>query len=181
MQAGGARDDNASQLAMPTPDMGPGMVDGQGVNAMVSIQQMRHNEGLVRSLVDLASSARERDQEIISKLQLQNDKMSNRQLDMIDLVEGMLTRKQERELTQAAYEEDKERKDKTLGVIMKYVMPAFAKEAGIEMPGDAAATIKDIFLRLPVETQNKIIADLPEIDGNKLLALMEGADTEATH
>ncbi len=179
MQAG-SRDDGAAQLGMPTPDMGHGG-DGMGVNAMVTIQQMRHNEGLVRALVDMAGSARERDQEIIGKLQVANDKMAGKHLDLVDLLEGMMTRKQERELAQQTYEEDKARKDKTLSVIMKFVMPAFAKEAGIDLPNDVATTVREIFLRLPEETQNQIISELPEPDGQKLLALMEGASTETNH
>lgn len=178
----GAREDNAATLGMPTPDMGPAGAESLNhAHTMVTIQQMRHNEGLVTALVDMASASRERDQAIIETLQSANDKMSHRQLDLIDLVEGMLTRKQERELTQQAYEEDKGRKDAVLAKVVKYILPAFAKEAGVPLPDDVATTVKEIFLRLPAATQTQIIEELPEVDGEKLLALMEGNTEETTH
>ncbi len=178
--AAGASDDTASSLAMPTPDMG-GMAGTElnHAHTMVTVQQMRHNEGLVRALVEMSMTSRERDQEIISKQQRQIDKMQDRQLDVIEMMEGMMSRSKERELTQQAYDEDKERKDKLLAKVTQLILPAMAKEAGVAVPEDVVETVRGIFLRLPDETQNKIIADLPKPDAEKLLELMEsGAETK---
>ena len=178
LQAKGSGDGSGAQLALTTPDMGQGMgADSLNhAHTMVTVQQMRHNEGLVTALVELAMTSRERDGEIIAKLQRDNDKMRDRQLDVIEMLEGMMTRKQEREIAHATYEEDKQRKDQVLAKITGFILPAMAKESGIKLPEDVAETVRQIFLRLSDDTQNQITKDLPEVDREKLLELMENSE-----
>jgi hypothetical protein len=181
MQAAGARDDATSHLALPTPDMGGmGAESLNHAHTMVTVQQMRHNEGFARALVELAMSSRERDADIIAKQQRQIDKYADRQLDVIEMMEGLMTRKQEREIAHATYEEDKHRKDQVLSKITQYILPAMAREAGVQLPEDVGESIKMIFLRLPEDTQSLIIKQLPEIDRAKLFEVLE-AEPETKH
>lgn len=149
-------------------------------HALVTTQQMRHTEALTRYVVELSMASRERDGQIIAVQQKQIDEMSKSRLDMTDMLEKMLSRSQERSLVQDKYDKEQGRKDKIMSTLLGFVLPEMARRAGVPLPEDVSNDIRLIFLKLPDEMQNEIMAALPEDDKDKLMDIFEGK-TETTH
>lgn len=182
----GAGGETVALLAAQTPDHDAAMIgqiplqDFGHPHAMVMGQQMRHNESLMRCCVDLAMSSRERDGQIIARQQHQIDKMADERHKLLDAAEQMYSRKQERELVQNSWDEDKSRKDAMLSRVLEMVLPEMARSAGLSLSGDVADEIKKLFLKLPEDVQSKVVSSLPKEDGKRLLDLFEGK-TETQH
>ncbi len=159
--------------------------------AMVASQQMRHTEALVRSIVDMSTRQSERDTQIIRQQQSAIDKHDGRYIQMLELVEDMHSRQAERELEAKKYDDDNNRKERLLSNLTKYVLPAIGLKAGALVGGkgkpaagdddDAktVAKIRAIFLNLPKETQDKVLADCTEEQKDTLLDAFVAAGEEA--
>ncbi len=167
---------NAEQLGHPT--------------AMVANQQMRHNEGLVRYMTEMSAMSRERDASIIRSLQASNDRHEDRNMQMMQLFETMCSKQLERELATKTYEDDRDRKERLMENLNKWVLPEIAKRVGVALPasdkssGEDSATmvadIRDIFLSLPDEMQNAFVAELEESKRDRLMSIFERAGTSAS-
>jgi hypothetical protein len=165
----------SSDLTVYPPENDPhGSSEFQSPHAMVTLQQMRHNEGLVRWIVELSRSASERDAQIMAAQQRQIDLMEDRRMDVVGMLEGMYSQRQERDLKQSKQDKDEARKDKLLRLVTNFVIPEMARRSGFTPPGDVAEEIKQIFMRLPEDTHTLILEQLPKPDRDKLLDLFEG-------
>lgn len=189
----------AAEIQLGTPDQDPlksNMPVGfETPHAMVTVQQMRHNEGLVRMLADVVMHSRQRDSETISALTRTVEKYQRDSMKTLELIEGMQTRKLERELIQKKYDSDEQRKSAIMGKLTGLVIPAIARQAGIDkvlMPpskpsvdANAIEEVKKLFLKLPSEMQDSMLEELGEDDAHRLLNIFQGkheADNEeATH
>ena len=150
---------------------------------MVMVQQMRHTEGLVAKLVELSTEHSERDAGIIRDQQLHIDRLEGRRIETITLLESLLSQKQERDLVQAEYDNQEKRKDRMMGKLEDVVFPAIMRSAivkgmlnkdkgdGTPLSDDSAEEIKQLFMKLPEETQSKIISELGEEDSHRLMDL----------
>ncbi len=185
----------STALAMPTPEQEDAahhahIIDPQRAvpemshaATMVMCAQMRHNEGLVAKIVELATDHAERDAGIIRDQQLQIDRMEGRRLETIGLLENLLSQKQERDLVQVEYDNQEKRKDRMMGKLEDVVFPAIMRSAIVKgmlkkdkgddgpLSDDAADEIKQLFLKLPEEMQSKIVSELGEEDAHRLMDL----------
>ena len=153
----------------------------QHPHALVTVQQMRHNEGLVHALVQQSRAAAERDAEIIAGQQRHIDQMEERRIDFWQMIENMHSQKQERELQSANLTAENDRKEKLMKMITGFVIPEMARRSGVKLPGDVQEKIKGIIMQLPAETHELIMEQLPEKARDELLQFMEGKqEQEAT-
>ncbi len=191
---------SAAALEWQTPDMmQQGAEAFSHAGAQVSAQQMRHNEVLMRGIVELAMGQREHDKEIILGQQQALGKHAKQAMEMHELMEGMITRGQERRLTEAAYDKDQARKERLMKK-MEWILPEIARRAGVPTaaitgssassdsgaPSKAADDFKTWILGLDTETQDKIFAVLGDDKGPELVELFqrmgqESAATETKH
>jgi len=194
--AAGGLAEGASALALPTPEQlhaahgdvyvpidpqrMPGHELSHAVVQLVS-QAQRHNEALMRQLVELSTSHAERDAEIIRSQQQQLDRYEDKRLERHQWTEELLSKKLERDMSHEAHMNQERRKDRLMDKLEKFILPAIMKSAAIkgllggatdqQTKDDVADRIRQLFLKLPEETQNQIIAELGEDDGHALLDL----------
>jgi hypothetical protein len=186
----GAASEAASALAFNTPDadpfgpfQSPRGGDFSHASSMTTVQQMRHNEVLMRCLVDMATKNRERDVELIANLSRQVEKHQRNELKVAEMMEGMMSRAQERQLTQEKFDADEDRKERLLAKLNTYVLPEIAKRLGL--PGMAptgdggSETDKDLdkvaqlFMGLDSKLQETILNELGEEEAAELLSVFE--------
>lgn len=180
---------SAATLSLQTPDYNTAMTgqiplqDFSHPHAMVMAQQMRHNEGILRSLVDVTMHSRDRDGAIIKRQQEHIDHLEADRMKVLEMAEELMSRKQERQIVQEKWDSEKRRKDQIMAKLITFVLPEFAKRAGVAgvkaAPSNGEADkeldeIKRMFLKLAPETQNQIVAELPEDDSDRLLTIFEG-------
>lgn len=192
---GSAASEAASALSFHTPDADPfnpfNTAPGQRVefshaSSMTVVQQMRHNEVLMRCLVDMATKNRERDNELIANLTRSVEKYQRNELKAADMMEGMMSRAQERKLVQEQHDAEEARKEKLLGKLNNYVLPEIARRMGLPglapggAPSDGASgadgdldRVAQLFLKLDSKLQEKIIEELGEEDASELLSVFE--------
>lgn len=170
--------------------------------AQIAAQQMRHAEALTRQVVELATRNAERDGRIIREQQQAIDRYARRERETWEIAETMLSAKAERDLKERQYADETSRKERLLERLNTLVIPAVAKRIGMPpaalgtgaAAGTAAATaaggdtvseIRRIFLSLPSELQDDVLAKLSDADRETLLSSFErgGAtsDTGAKH
>ena len=170
--------DAASALALPTPDQDD-VFNGQAPEqfsspyAMLLNQQMRHNEAMVRYVVEMSMAKGERDCQIITKQNEHIDRLEGRRIEYIELIEGMYSERDERTLKLKRYETDQARKEKLLGTITNFVLPEMARRGGIPL-GDGLTELKQLFFRLPKKLQDEVVASLPPDDAEKMIELLVG-------
>lgn len=181
----GVQTDAATELLGPMPEPSA----RAAVTDMATVQLMRHNEGLVRLLVEVTSQKGERDAEIIRAQQAQIDRLTQRQLTSYELVERLLSEERERELKERAWDADEARKDKLMARLEEIFFPAVQKRFGIPMPGAGGGgvldEIRELFISLPDATQSAVLDALPDDKAHRLLDLLNeslhGADQGSVH
>lgn len=164
--------------------------------AQATAQLMRHTEALTRQVVELATRNAERDGRIIREQQQAIDRYARRERETWEIAETMLSAKAERDLKERQYADEASRKERLLERLNTLVIPAVAKRIG--MPGAALGTgaaagaaaaggadtvgeIRRIFLSLPSELQDDVLAKLSDADRETLLSSFErGAATSDT-
>lgn len=140
-------------------------------HALVTQQQMRHNEILTRLMCEMAMHSRERDVGIIKSQQEQIDKMQRSRDEAVELREEMMDRSAERDMRIGKYTDDKARKDKLLSHVTKIILPEMARQAGLPMTDDILIELKRFFMALPQAVQESI---LEQPDSNRFLDLVFG-------
>jgi len=183
---------STAELAQATPDYQAAMAgqiplqDFSHPHAQVMAQQMRHNEALIRFLVDVTMHSRDRDGAIINRQQSHIDKLEADRFRIVEMTEDMLSRKQERAIKQERWETDKQRKEQLMAKLLQFVIPEAARRFGMtstlsenqQQGAEELDEIKQLFLKLPAEMQNEIVNQLPEEDSDRLLSIFEGRSTK---
>jgi hypothetical protein len=198
-------------LALPTPEMeyqaefypSGGYSVSSPSAARVESQQMRHNEVLVRALVEQTTRNYERDERLIASLQRANEKHEARRFEQVELLEEMYSRRQERSLLQQQHVSDAQRKERLVTALTTMVFPALASKAGSILGGvgptgpsprpqgaDATAepteeddlqTLAHIFMTLPSEKQSEFMEALSPDCQVQLLNIIRRAGARANH
>lgn len=200
--AAGDMAEAASALALPTPEqvhaahgdvyvpIDPQRMPAQELShAVVQLvsQSQRHNEALMRQLVELSTSHAERDAEIIRSQQQQLDRYEQSRLERHQWTEDLLSRKLERDIAHESHQNQERRKERLMDKLEKFILPAIMKSAAIKgllgsadkaTKDDMAEKIRQLFLKLPEETQSQIISELGEDDGHALLDLFSQGHEE---
>lgn len=170
------------------PQRHPGQELSHAVVQLVS-QAQRHNEALMRQLVELSTAHAERDNEIIRSQQNQLDRYERARLERHELTEELLSRKLERDLVHQAHEHQEKRKDRLMRKLEDVVFPAILRSPTLRAllgDGKAAANdgdpvverLKKLFLKLPESTQSQVIAELGDEDGHALLDIFASGHVE---
>ncbi len=136
MIARDSRMDVSAELALRTPEQEAAVAMGHescanSPAAMVMMQQMRHNESLVGRLYDLSVANSERDARLIALLTKKNEKLEDRRFEAVEMIEAMYCRRQERNLRQQKFDDDKNRKERLLSNLTTMVLPEIAKRVGL--------------------------------------------------
>lgn len=198
MTASSFSSDLAESVALVTPEMD--MMrhnDGGAVlthaHAQVMVQQMRHNEALMRGLVEVTTRHAERDAEIIATLGKQNQEYADRSLSVQSMMEDMLSQEQIRRLADQKFQKDEDRKARLMKRLETMVLPHLAAKAGLlpaastssagsDGGSDSAAKLKALFFSLDPETQNEMTETLGPDKTTELLAIFkEIGEREKAH
>ncbi len=189
----------AALLTQPTPEMEAAYGGMIGANfsspdTPIVFQLMRHNEALLRLVVEMSTGQAERDRKIIAQQQRSIDKANAKRFEVVELLEEMYCRRQERNLSQARHEADVRRKQELLSALTNTVVPSIAealrRRFGIDTPGEGVdntqphesdsetteQSSKQFFHTLPQQLQELIRSLSPE-DMQELISIFTASDT----
>lgn len=168
---------SAQTLADPIPEeQSIAGADMPKAIAMMVVQQMRHNEALTRTMMEMCARSNEQLARENASLRRHQDAAEDRRINSIELMETMLSDQHKRELETREAESRHARRERLWSTLEQRVMPALAKRWGFPLPqpGDDkrdVTKVARIFMSLPDDMGHAILEALDEGDREALLEI----------